>query len=149
MGTRADFYIGRGAEAEWLGSIAWDGYPGGIDAGIKEATDDAVYRQAIVLQWTLALVALGLWVAGRREWSGLGLVPRFGWGLRGVLIGMSAMVFAVLRQRREALGDDEALARLRGRMRRLELMLPHSRAELSFFFKLSITSDADPRKNSS
>jgi hypothetical protein len=26
MGTRADFYIGRGPEAEWLGSIAWDGY---------------------------------------------------------------------------------------------------------------------------
>lgn len=31
MGTRADFYVGRGKEAEWLGSIAWDGYPDGID----------------------------------------------------------------------------------------------------------------------
>ena len=30
MGTRADFYVGRGAQAEWLGSIAWDGYPDGI-----------------------------------------------------------------------------------------------------------------------
>lgn len=30
MGTRADFYIGRGTEAEWLGSIAWDGYPDGL-----------------------------------------------------------------------------------------------------------------------
>lgn len=30
MGTRADFYIGRGESAEWLGSIAWDGYPEGI-----------------------------------------------------------------------------------------------------------------------
>ena len=29
MGTRADFYIGRGEEAKWLGSIAWDGYPEG------------------------------------------------------------------------------------------------------------------------
>lgn len=27
MGTRADFYIGRGVGAEWLGSIGWDGYP--------------------------------------------------------------------------------------------------------------------------
>lgn len=27
MGTRADFYVGRGEEAEWLGSIAMDGYP--------------------------------------------------------------------------------------------------------------------------
>lgn len=27
MGTRADFYIGRGKDAEWLGSVAWDGHP--------------------------------------------------------------------------------------------------------------------------
>lgn len=27
MGTRADFYVGRGPSAEWLGSIAWDGHP--------------------------------------------------------------------------------------------------------------------------
>src|SRR5690348_12684803 len=26
MGTRADFYIGTGEQAEWLGSIAFDGY---------------------------------------------------------------------------------------------------------------------------
>jgi hypothetical protein len=31
MGTRADFYIGRGKDAEWLGSTAWDGNPSGID----------------------------------------------------------------------------------------------------------------------
>jgi hypothetical protein len=99
----------------------------------------AVYRQALVIQWTLALAALGLWVAGRREWAGIGLVPVFGWGLGGVVAGMIVMAFAVLRQRRQALGDDEALERLRFRMRRLELMLPHSREELAFFFKLSIT----------
>lgn len=26
MGTRADFYIGEGETAEWLGSVAYDGY---------------------------------------------------------------------------------------------------------------------------
>jgi hypothetical protein len=26
MGTRADFYIGEGKDAEWLGSVAYDGY---------------------------------------------------------------------------------------------------------------------------
>lgn len=26
MGTRADFYVGHGPEAEWLGSVAMDGY---------------------------------------------------------------------------------------------------------------------------
>lgn len=36
MGTRADFYIGRGEKAEWLGSTAWDGYPGGIDITLPE-----------------------------------------------------------------------------------------------------------------
>jgi hypothetical protein len=30
MGTRADFYVGRGEQADWLGSVAWDGYPDGI-----------------------------------------------------------------------------------------------------------------------
>lgn len=29
MGTRADFYVGRGMSAEWLGSRAMDGYPSG------------------------------------------------------------------------------------------------------------------------
>ena len=27
MGTRADFYVGRGEKAEWVGSIAMDGVP--------------------------------------------------------------------------------------------------------------------------
>lgn len=31
MGTRGDFYIGRGEDAQWLGSTAWDSYPGGLD----------------------------------------------------------------------------------------------------------------------
>lgn len=30
MGTRVDLYIGRGAEAEWLGSYPFDGYPRGV-----------------------------------------------------------------------------------------------------------------------
>jgi len=48
MGTRADFYIGRGADAEWLGSIGWDGYPEGIPDAIKNATDETVFRAAVV-----------------------------------------------------------------------------------------------------
>jgi hypothetical protein len=37
MGTRADFYIGRGKSAEWLGSIAWGGYPESIDKKLLKA----------------------------------------------------------------------------------------------------------------
>lgn len=43
MGTRADFYVGRGIEAEWLGSIAWDGYPAGITPN-EEATAPAYHN---------------------------------------------------------------------------------------------------------
>lgn len=36
MGTRADFYVGNGKEAEWIGSTAWDGDRGGIVVTLKE-----------------------------------------------------------------------------------------------------------------
>jgi len=99
----------------------------------------SVYRQAIVIQWGLTLVALGLGVANARGWQWIGLVPTFGAGLTGVVVGVIVMGFAVLRQRRQALADDDTLARLRGRFRRLEPMLPHSRDELSLFLVLSLT----------
>lgn len=47
MGTRADFYVGRGKDAEWIGSIAWDGYQSGIDADVLQATSEADYRTAV------------------------------------------------------------------------------------------------------
>ncbi len=47
MGTRADFYMGRGEEANWYASIAWDGYPDGIDAAVLEATTVPEYRDAL------------------------------------------------------------------------------------------------------
>lgn len=33
MGTRADFYVGHGPEAEWLGSVAYDGHQWHEDSG--------------------------------------------------------------------------------------------------------------------
>jgi hypothetical protein len=52
MGTRADFSVGRGEHAEWLGSIAWDGYPDGIPIDIVRpdnaaSMDEAEYRGAV------------------------------------------------------------------------------------------------------
>jgi hypothetical protein len=38
MGTRADFYIGRGESAEWVGSVAWDGQPSGMPEPLLTAT---------------------------------------------------------------------------------------------------------------
>ena len=47
MGTRADFYVGRGEQAEWLGSIGWDGYPSGIPDTVLNAHHEAAYRAAV------------------------------------------------------------------------------------------------------
>lgn len=49
MGTRADFYVGKGKDAEWLGSIAWDGDPNGTpgEYGLLSATDESYYRSEV------------------------------------------------------------------------------------------------------
>ena len=48
MGTRADFYIGRGDKAAWIGSIAWDGYPDGLkDTGILKADTETRFVDTV------------------------------------------------------------------------------------------------------
>lgn len=49
MGTRADFYIGRGREATWLGSCAYDGWPGDRDiTPACRATTVEAFREAVL-----------------------------------------------------------------------------------------------------
>jgi hypothetical protein len=64
MGTRADFYIGRGDSAQWLGSIGYDGYPGGIDAQILDRRNQGDF-EAMVSKY----------IAGRDD----GTPPEAGW----------------------------------------------------------------------
>ena len=40
MGTRVDFYVGRGERAEWLGSYPYDGYPYGVFQQNEELPSD-------------------------------------------------------------------------------------------------------------
>jgi hypothetical protein len=47
MGTRADFYVGKGKDAEWIGSIGWDGYPDGVNDEVLEAADESAFRAAV------------------------------------------------------------------------------------------------------
>lgn len=65
IGTRADFWIGRGEQAEWLGSVAWDGYPSGIaqqkvtivktgeETTVLESTTEREFRQRLKLMFAL------------------------------------------------------------------------------------------------
>lgn len=47
MGTRADFYIRKDKDMEWLGSIGWDGYPGGIDKTVVYAATEEGFRRCV------------------------------------------------------------------------------------------------------
>lgn len=47
MANKADFYVGRGPTAEWIGSISWDGYRDGIPQAIREAETEEAYRKAV------------------------------------------------------------------------------------------------------
>jgi hypothetical protein len=51
MGTRADFYVGRGVDAIWLGSIAWDGYPDGITDDVLKASTSVEYLARLSTFW--------------------------------------------------------------------------------------------------
>lgn len=47
MGTRADFYVGRGEKAEWIGSVAWDGYVQAIPEDILLTSSEEEFRQQV------------------------------------------------------------------------------------------------------
>ena len=47
MGSKADFYVGRGIESEWLGSLKWDGLPAGLPSEILTVTVEEVYRTEV------------------------------------------------------------------------------------------------------
>lgn len=65
MGTRADFYVGRGEQAEWLGSVAWDGYPDNDDYdAVFASADERAFRSAV-----------GALLASRDD----GTMPEHGW----------------------------------------------------------------------
>lgn len=98
-----------------------------------------LYRQAVVLQWSLAAVVLGLWLVRHRPWTLLGVVPQPTIGLLGAALGLAIVGVFVLRQRRETLASDQALADVRRRLGPLERMLPRTREEMRGFVALSLT----------
>lgn len=49
MGSKADFYMGRGLGAEWLGSIAWDGLPTGLPPDLRAIDKEDDWREEVTL----------------------------------------------------------------------------------------------------
>jgi membrane protease YdiL (CAAX protease family) len=98
-----------------------------------------LYRQGIAIQWLLTLTCAALWAWQRRPWDSLGVVPKLTWPLLGLGAGFAVLVIVVVRQRRAAIADDEAMAKVRHQVRALERMLPRSDQEMRLFAWLSVT----------
>lgn len=49
MGTRADFYVGYGKDAKWIGSVGWDGYEWAEDSdcNLVKATTQESFLSAV------------------------------------------------------------------------------------------------------
>lgn len=101
-----------------------------------------VYRNAMIGQWTLLVVALLLWWSAGRPWSGLGLywTGEPAWAMAVAATFVVAVVAILLRQLREVgRPDARTLSALRGRLGRLEAVMPRTPAELRRFYALSFT----------
>ncbi len=70
MGTRADFYVGKGKDAEWIGSVAWDGYEWG--ERMQEGNHDAITSAETADNFRGAVSSM---LASRRD----GTTPADGW----------------------------------------------------------------------
>jgi len=99
----------------------------------------AVYRRAIALQWTAVALVAVLWLATHRSWGSLGLVPRLGGGLVGVLLGILLVVGVLLWRGLLKPADEASLEHVRRSTRHLERMLPTTERERSWFFALAGT----------
>jgi len=47
MGTKADFYVGTGPSAEWIGSISYDGHPECAPANALGASSEVAFRAEV------------------------------------------------------------------------------------------------------
>lgn len=59
MGTRVDFYVGRGESAEWLGSYPFDGNPSGTFYGHEEDLFSGTPSEVGWRQWVAHYLAEG------------------------------------------------------------------------------------------
>jgi len=48
MGSKADFYIGTGQDAKWIGAVEQDGYPDAIPAGILIQVNEIMFEELVV-----------------------------------------------------------------------------------------------------
>lgn len=101
-----------------------------------------VYRNTMIGHWTLLAVAVLLWWAAGRPWSGLGLYwsGEPAWAMAVAAAFVAAVIVALLRQLREVgRTDAQTVSKLHDRLGSLEAVVPRTPPELSRFYAVSFT----------
>lgn len=113
---------------------------------LRAATDEEAARlrprlwlRAIATQWLLAAAVILQWIVMRRSPGSLSLVPAFGWGAGGVVLGLAVMAIMFHSQRRNLAATPEVVARLAARLGPVRRLMPSSRAEWPGFVALAVT----------
>jgi hypothetical protein len=77
MGTRADFYVGIGKKAKWIGSVAWDGQPSGLVPDSQQTVETDLRKIPVLTAKTEKQFreAVKNLLKGRDD----GTTPRMGW----------------------------------------------------------------------
>ena len=113
-----------------------------LQAALAQGRPDALtrsYRRTILLQWSLALLALLIWTLPGRPLADLGLRLPQGWraGLTLALLGLLGAV--LFRQERAVRRDPAAREKVRPQLAAVAWFLPRTRPELAGFTRLGLT----------
>jgi membrane protease YdiL (CAAX protease family) len=110
----------------------------GVAAGVPGIRVRA-YIQAIVTQWTLATLALVLWMASKRQAADLGFALTGGWRLAlGIVVVVVAIVLLEA-QRRRVVSSAELQREFHGKIEQASALLPQNAKELFYFNLVSVT----------
>ncbi len=112
-----------------------------VAAGIAHTARVADYRNNMIIMWAVTVLAVVLWEALGRDWAALGLAPvtgsGFGIGIAFLLAG--SLVFFNVYYYRQVEQSEEAAKDLVAMTEGFDMVLPHTRRELKWFYGLSVT----------
>jgi uncharacterized protein len=125
------------AAAPWLGRALYRRTVKRIEAGDPLAKI-RMYRAILISQIVSTAVVLGLWISGGISSARLGLgAPRSWWLSEGLATGLGVLlIWSAIKLRRKS-------ERLRGRLKRLDAILPTTVVESRWFVAISIGAGID------
>ena len=98
-----------------------------------------LYSIAMALLWTLVIVGIALWLSNGRTWPALGMTVPKGWRLWGSVILIVGITLHQARAVTKIARISGPKPKLRARIGKRSIALPHTSAELRWFVAVSLT----------